>query len=47
MQGVDGRKKETYFSYTGPAQREVGEALRVVTEHDNDIRSTRHGHFPG
>ena len=27
--------------------REVNEALRLVQEHENDIRSAWHRHFPG
>ena len=33
--------------YVGLAQREISEALRLVKEHENDIRSAWHRHFPG
>ncbi len=31
----------------GLAQREINEALRLVQEHQHDIRSAWHRHFPG
>ena len=33
--------------YSGLGQREISEALRLVKEHENDIRSAWHRHFPG
>jgi hypothetical protein len=33
--------------YVGLTQREINEALRLVQEHQNDIRSAWHKHFPG
>lgn len=32
---------------TGLSQRELNEALRMVKEHENDIRSSWYKHFPG
>lgn len=31
--------------HTGLSQREIGEALRLVQEHEHDIRSAWHKHF--
>jgi len=31
----------------GLSQREINEALRLVQEHEYDIRSAWHKHFPG
>ena len=33
--------------YVGLVQREISEALRLVKEHENDIRSAWYRHFPG
>ena len=33
--------------YVGLSQRENNEALRLVQEHENDIRSAWRKHFPG
>lgn len=33
--------------HVGLTQREISEALRLVKEHQNDIRSAWHKHFPG
>jgi len=33
--------------YVGLSQREIDEALRIVQEHEHDIRSAWHKHFPG
>ena len=33
--------------HTGLSQREVNEALRLVEEHENDIRSAWRRHFSG
>ena len=33
--------------YAGLSQREVNEALRLVQEHENDIRIAWRKHFPG
>ncbi len=33
--------------YVGLTQREINEALRLVQEPHNDIRSAWHKHFPG
>ena len=33
--------------YVGLSQREITEALRLVQEHQNVIRSAWHKHFPG
>lgn len=33
--------------HTGLSLREVNEALRLVQEHENDIRSAWQKHFPG
>jgi len=32
--------------HTGLSQREINEALRIVKEHENDIRSSWYKHFP-
>ena len=32
---------------TGFSQRQIGEALRLVQEHEHDIRSAWRKHFPG
>ena len=32
--------------HVGLSQREIGEALRLVQEHEDDIRSAWHKHFP-
>lgn len=32
---------------TGLSRHEIGEALRLIQEHENDIRSAWHKHFPG
>ena len=31
--------------YTGLSRREISDALRLVQEHENDIRSAWHKHF--
>lgn len=31
--------------YTGLSEREISDALRLVQEHENDIRSAWHKHF--
>ena len=33
--------------FVGFSQREINEARRLVKEHENDIRSAWHSHFPG
>jgi hypothetical protein len=33
--------------HTGLSRREISEAHRLVQEHENDIRSAWHRHFPG
>jgi hypothetical protein len=33
--------------FAGLSQREINEALRLVQEHEHDIRSAWHKHFPG
>ena len=33
--------------YAGLSRREIDEALRLVQEHEDDIRSAWHKHFPG
>jgi hypothetical protein len=33
--------------HTGLSRREISEAQRLVQEHENDIRSAWHRHFPG
>ncbi|QJD31374.1 DUF4160 domain-containing protein [Methylococcus geothermalis] len=33
--------------HTGLSKREISEALRLVQEHENDIRSAWRRHFPG
>ena len=33
--------------YVGLSQREIDEALRIVQEHEHDIRSAWRKHFPG
>jgi len=33
--------------YVGLSQREINEALRLVQEHEHDIRSAWRKHFPG
>ena len=33
--------------HIGLTQREINEALRLVQEHQHDIRSAWHKHFPG
>jgi hypothetical protein len=33
--------------YTGLSRHEINEALRLVQEHENDIHSAWHQHFPG
>lgn len=33
--------------HTGLSRREISEAHRLVQEHENDIRSAWHKHFPG
>ena len=33
--------------HTGLSRREISEALRLVQEHENEIRSAWHKHFPG
>jgi CRISPR/Cas system-associated endonuclease Cas1 len=33
--------------FIGFSQREINEARRLVKEHENDIRSAWHSHFPG
>jgi hypothetical protein len=33
--------------HTGLGKRELGEALRIVQEHEHDIRSAWRKHFPG
>ena len=33
--------------YVGLSRREISEALRLVQEHENDIRNAWHQHFPG
>jgi hypothetical protein len=32
---------------TGLSRREISEALRIVQEHENDIRNAWRRHFPG
>ena len=32
---------------TGLSRHEIGEALGLIQEHENDIRSAWHKHFPG
>ena len=32
--------------HTGLSRREINEALRIVKEHENDIRSSWYKHFP-
>jgi len=32
--------------FIGLSRREINEALRLVQEHENDIRSAWHTHFP-
>lgn len=33
--------------YVGLSMREVNEALRMIQEHQDDIRNAWHKHFPG
>ncbi|THF60817.1 DUF4160 domain-containing protein [Pseudothauera rhizosphaerae] len=33
--------------HTGLARQEINEALRLVREHEHDIRRAWHQHFPG
>ena len=33
--------------HSGLSRREIGEATRLVQEHENDIHSAWHQHFPG
>lgn len=33
--------------HVGLSRHEIGEALRLVQEHENDIRSAWRKHFPG
>ncbi len=33
--------------FVGFSQHEINEALRLVKEHENDIRRAWHSHFPG
>lgn len=51
VQGQDGEAKfwieptVELAQHTGLSQRDISEALRLVQEHDNDIRSAWHKHF--
>jgi len=53
VQGQDGEAKFwleptlELAQATGLSRRQVGEALRLVQEHENDIRSAWHRHFSG
>lgn len=51
VQGQDGEAKfwleptVELAQHTGLSRRDISEALRLVKEHENDIRSAWHKHF--
>ena len=53
VQGQDGEAKFWLeptiepAQYVGLTQREINEAIRLVQEHQDDIRSAWHKRFPG